>query len=405
MSGQHNKAEIVIRKVFPDAHASLLFHAKSFEEMKERCVFVLDTNVLLVPYTVGKDSLSLLQEKFSELVKDKRLVVPAQVLREFLKNRPLKITEVYQQLQRKLDGLKAYETGTYPLLEQEKEYQDLKESESELARHLDSYRERLKSLIDALRSWGHDDPVMRAYRSVFTKTAIRESDLDDAKLLNDLEWRIDNKIPPAYKDASKADSGIGDLIIWHTILNVGASDASDVVFVTNETKADWWHRSENHTLMPRIELVEEFRRRTQGWSFTMLSLSGLLRALGISSTVVTEIERQDEALMQARRLQSLRTAYEKIGNALSHMAQASGTSIEGIPLSVAIEIVGTGGLVANPDLDRLRDALRFCEYAFKRGGVDLRRFRLMKRRLYRSLAIVEEREGQAPHPKEDTMRP
>jgi hypothetical protein len=68
-----------------------------------------------------------------------------------------------------------------------------------------------------------------------------------------------------------------------------------VVFVSGEEKVDWWHRSEGQTLYPRYELVDEFRRNSDGHSFYIVNFSRLLDIYGASEEVVQEV-RQSEQL-------------------------------------------------------------------------------------------------------------
>ncbi len=50
-----------------------------------------------------------------------------------------------------------------------------------------------------------------------------------------------NEIPPGYKDAL-TKSGIrqyGDLIIWKEILRFAKEHNTDIIFISNDVKADW----------------------------------------------------------------------------------------------------------------------------------------------------------------------
>src|SRR5262249_48178151 len=93
-------------------------------------------------------------------------------------------------------------------------------------------------------------------------------------IAKELEYRIVHKIPPGYKDASKDDRGVGDLLIWMTILEIGAERQKPLLFVTGEEKADWQHRSDNRGVLPtpreRIAVL-------QGWLRTSIGLQILRR--------------------------------------------------------------------------------------------------------------------------------
>ena len=45
--------------------------------------------------------------------------------------------------------------------------------------------------------------------------------IDRDEVLEEMTRRYKQAIPPGYKDASKPDGGIGDFLIWKTILNLG----------------------------------------------------------------------------------------------------------------------------------------------------------------------------------------
>ena len=59
---------------------------------------------------------------------------------------------------------------------------------------------------------------------------------DKNKLEENLNYRIEHQIAPGFKDSKKPDKGIGDLIIWQTILELSKDKKKDIVFVTNEKK-------------------------------------------------------------------------------------------------------------------------------------------------------------------------
>lgn len=72
---------------------SLLQELKSVEQVKNKCLFVLDTNALLLPYTTSSKSIDEIKKVYAKLIKEKRLFIPGQVAREFAKNRPEKIKD------------------------------------------------------------------------------------------------------------------------------------------------------------------------------------------------------------------------------------------------------------------------------------------------------------------------
>ena len=61
------------------------------------------------------------------------------------------------------------------------------------------------------------------------------------------------------------------------------------MFVSGDNKADWWHKSDKKGIYPRFELVDEFREKTGGKSFHILSLSQLLSSLDAPEEIITAI--------------------------------------------------------------------------------------------------------------------
>jgi len=77
-----------INKVFPDAAAVFATSQSPLGNILEDCVFVLDTNVLSVPFSISSESLAAINAIFKKLKKDKQLILPGQVVRKFANNRP-----------------------------------------------------------------------------------------------------------------------------------------------------------------------------------------------------------------------------------------------------------------------------------------------------------------------------
>jgi hypothetical protein len=287
----------IAQKVFPDARAIFLARTASVDQIKDDCQVVIDTNALLVPYTVSRESLEQIGQTYSKLAAQKRLVVPGQVAREFARNRAYKLAELYQQLSRKRN-VRQFQEGSYPLLASLPEYQGVVRAERQLDKLVKDYQALIDKLLDHVQSWAWDDPVSLLYAQVFTEDVVVDPPIDEAELRSDLQRRQIHKLPPGYKDSSKADSGIGDLLIWHTILCLGKTHHRSVIFVSGDEKPDWWYQSENQALYPRYELVDEFRRSSGGQSFHIIKFSDLLRLYGATVKTVQEV-RQEEIQVRA----------------------------------------------------------------------------------------------------------
>ncbi|MBE9479127.1 MAG: DUF4935 domain-containing protein [Chloroflexi bacterium] len=297
MSPEEKKAEegfdlFIANKIYPEAELIFTADLKSLAQIKDEALVVLDTNALLVPYSIGKESLDQIQQTYEGLVSSQRLVIPGQVAREFAKNRASKIGELFQQLNRKRD-IPGLQKGKYPLLESLEEYQQVLRLEKTIDKHLKGYKEAIDTVLDRIREWSWDDPVSLLYGELFGENVVFDPQFDEDEIQTELQRRQLHQIPPGYKDSAKDDQGIGDLLIWYTILKLGKSKKQSVIFVSGEQKADWWHRSEGQALYPRYELVDEFRRHSAGQTFHIVQFSRFLDLYGVSASIVQEVREEE----------------------------------------------------------------------------------------------------------------
>lgn len=297
MSGNEKIDIFISNNVFPKPENIFKTPRRNLEDIKNDCIVVLDTNVLLLPFTLNSKSLLEIKDVFQSLVAEGRLFVPAQVVREFAKNRPGKLTDVYQKLSRTRNSTPNLTFGNYPLLSTLEEYNQLREVEKEINEKIKEYRKIAGSLLEKMTEWVWDDPVSLIYNDIFRPEIIVELEKDDETerdtLTQELDRLILHKLPPGYKDASKSDKGIGDFLIWKTILQIAEKEKKDLIFVTGDTKADWWYQSEKVNLYPRYELVDEYRRASDDKLFHMVSLSKLLELQDANEEIIDDIRHQE----------------------------------------------------------------------------------------------------------------
>lgn len=283
-----------MEKIFPEADKVFSFHYKTADEIKDNCVYILDTMVLLIPYFTSKESIKDFETIFKKLKDKNQLFIPARVAREFAKNRGQKIAETYNKIIESQDRLnKAQITlEKFPIFETNEDYIKLKELEKEINKLKDDYRDKLKELSEDLKNWKWDDPVSKMYQEVFTSETIVETKQNQEELERNLEFRFQHLIPPGYKktDQSKPDSGIGDLIIWFTTLEIGKEKQTDIIFVTNEEQNDWFYRHQGTALSPKYELLDEFRRFTEGKSISIINFSNFLVLQDAQKETVEEVK-------------------------------------------------------------------------------------------------------------------
>ncbi|RYD81506.1 MAG: hypothetical protein EOP84_10905 [Verrucomicrobiaceae bacterium] len=298
---------MMTKALYPNAAAIFSGQPKSLDSIKNDCLFVLDTNVLLLPFGVGKQSLEQLRKVYADLISRGQLVVPGHAAREFAKNRSKKLAELYQFVSRRR-GVVSVESKSYPLLEGSDDYKKVIEIEKQINAMSSEYNRAINSLLERIASWRWDDPVSCIYKDLFTKAVVYDPDFEISVIKADLDRRQIHKLPPGYKDGNKEENAAGDLLIWHTILKAAEEKQKSVVFVSGDLKADWWTPSEGKGLYPRYELIDEFRHKSNGGTLHIIELSQLLNLFGANHVVVQEVRNEESQVKET--VDVVETSYE-----------------------------------------------------------------------------------------------
>ena len=90
---------------------------------------------------------------------------------------------------------------------------------------------------------------------------------DHAEAVQEAQRRVEQRIPPGYRDADKAQSDLsegagGDYLVWLQSMNEAERRGLPLAVVTGDEKEDWWRRHKSALLGPRPELVREFAQRS-----------------------------------------------------------------------------------------------------------------------------------------------
>lgn len=281
-----------LNEVYPDINF-IRSSYKSFDEMKNSCTFVLDANVLLSPYSVSPKSFEDICKIFKILKKNNRIVVPFRAIQEYAKNRGNRIKDIFKKFDEALNNSNSYSYcfGLVPLLESDENYQSMLDVGKQINTLKEKYRESLKATEHNLKKLYWNDPVGAFYKEFLTDEIIINFIGNKDEIIKDLEFRIKHEIAPAFKDADKSDRGIGDLIIWYTIIQVGKNN--DVVFVSNDRKEDWYYCVQKGTpICPKFELYNEFRIKTGGKSLNIINFEEFLGSQNAKEDTIAEVQAQ-----------------------------------------------------------------------------------------------------------------
>jgi predicted nucleic-acid-binding protein len=289
--------KFILENTFPDIKA-MLQPQPSVSEFTKDALFVLDTNVLLDPFEVGTKTLEEISTIFERLANADRLYVPARVLREFARHRTEKMKELYVKVAEKLIGIQSPELGLKPL-KSFAGYQLVDTAYRSVNAAIEKYRESLAKLRDEIADWNWNDDITKTYLELFEGDAIIEPGCDEQKLEDDLRNRVTHNLPPGFGDASKDDGGIGDIIIWQCILNLGKITKKSIVFVTQEkNKGDWVVKGvikgNGKALYPRFELIHEFRSVT-GQNLAIMDFEKFMAFNKASPEAILEVKQVSTA--------------------------------------------------------------------------------------------------------------
>jgi rRNA-processing protein FCF1 len=294
----------LLNECFPDAAALLSHRYVPLAECKNTCLVTLDTNVLIAPYRIGSKSLAEIESAYKMLLGQNRLFIIGHCVREFSRLKGQMLAELAKAIQDESNRAIAPIKHVSEILRGLPAYDGAVEASSSISAAIKEARKKVDEVLATIQSWQSDDPVSRLYRDLFSGGVVEDftPDTEEQKKLA-VEWkhRVENQIPPGYKDDKKEDNAEGDFLIWKTILKVGAEKQRHMVFVTGEEKADWWIRSGKVPYFPRLELMDEYRRASNGCTFYMLNFPRFLETFGVSTTVVHEVEKLDEAIQRELR--------------------------------------------------------------------------------------------------------
>jgi PIN domain-containing protein len=250
-----------MRKTFPGYYRPT---DTEFRKLWDKCLFVLDANVLLNLYRYSEETRKRLIDILQQV--ESRIWVPHQAAMEYQRNRLDVISaqrEAYKQIGHLLDEtakkleaqLRTYKR--HPLINAEKLATSINEVFAKKGEELKDVRQQHPDLLE-------NDLVREALTKLLDgKVGAPYSDDRLKQIFKDGEDRYAKSKPPGYKDAKtkEGDNAFGDLILWYQVMDKAAADKVPVIIVTDDVKEDWWWRHEGKIVGPNPDLVEEIRSK------------------------------------------------------------------------------------------------------------------------------------------------
>jgi len=236
-----------------------------FENLWKDGIFVFDTNVLFDFYRYSEDTISVWFSIFEEL--KNKIWIPHWVGLEYHRGLEERIRE---QVEKYTSTIKDLENFSKKIKTQREHPFLSKELQEKAQMFYEEYNKELNTQKRKLKDLILDNPVKEKIAQLIGDNigdALIEEERDE--IVKEGETRLPQNIPPGYidyKDKIKRPGldKYGDFIIWKQILKYAQENKKHIIFITFDTKEDWYKIiSFNNSKVlcgPRPELIEEFNR-------------------------------------------------------------------------------------------------------------------------------------------------
>lgn len=294
---------------------------KSVDEIKDNCIYILDTNILLLPYknrnSKGNADFKEIVRVYEKLTDEKRLLVPVQVIKEFMKNRPTLLSNINSEMINYKSSISENKFKTLPIYavlsgceNYELAIKKCEEIKENIDKNIKEYKKYIDEILEYIKHYNWNDKISNSYWKLFKDSIIHEN-RDYDKVKKEFQDRCKFKIPPALEDEKNKDDGIGDYLIWKDILDISKQEKKDVLFVTLDEKSDWYHKSNKNKLYPRIELLYEFKSYTNGQDIYFIDLSTMIQINSGDKEVVENIKNLESEVTEIIDKENIELDYHK----------------------------------------------------------------------------------------------
>lgn len=249
-------------------------------------IIIFDTNIYLDLLRYSKNASSDLLKLYRTVTGD--LVATPQIAKEFRRNLPVVCGVRLTNLRKsKTDIINAVDKCRAAIDSQisifsKYKFTGVEKFKTDTQGKLDEIKDSIDKFSAEIT--GADSFIVEQEASAFFEQVMGNSDKHDytqsqlLEIIQKGEVRYRYKIPPGYMDDPKINKDsckegvdiFGDLIIWFQIIDCAREQSRPVVFVTSDTKEDWFINSKNQPKEPRKELISEFNEETGGGNICIL---------------------------------------------------------------------------------------------------------------------------------------
>jgi len=278
----------------------------------QQTLIVLDTNILTYLYKLHEAAREDFFQWSDAVAAANRLAIPAWAASEYLSGVTSKTLDAYVpkakeagQPRKLLDGL----LETAALFVDDASLRSI-DFEGDRAAFLTGFRSAINALTPFTRvfSQAFDPGLIHRQIEQHLSSAILDSELAAlcVRATTEGPGRFEHRLPPGFRDGSKPENRLGDLIIWFEVLEKAATSRAElpqVLFISRDEKDDWVYapkmrvelvkgeRRKVGNTRPEIKLADprliaEFRRKTGHSNFTIASLATLVEGLSRTDPAV-----------------------------------------------------------------------------------------------------------------------
>ena len=238
-----------------------------FIDLLDTHVIVLDTNVLLNIYRYSPEFSEFALECL-RAVSD-NVVLPATVHLEYLRHyraefarMEKRFSSIGNETEKQIASAKTRILNSCANLER-LQYPDIDGLMSSLGDKMDAVKDILDGYFEdhitlelTQHSWKETDYLYDLVSYIAVMPALTQNEI--YQWCEEGEKRCKTQTPPGFKDAKNKDGvrKYSDFIIWKEILRYAKGEGKDIVFVTDDVKADWWE-ADTHF---HHELLDEFSK-------------------------------------------------------------------------------------------------------------------------------------------------
>lgn len=306
---------------------------KVITKIWESAIFVFDTNTLLHLYRYSKNTRDVFMQVLQNIKNS--LWIPYQVALEFQQNR-LNVIKECQKKYKELDVVLKNVENIINNSHNYGQYDDVLPVYKSVLKSVKHYAKKLEKIRKEVSDFDiRNDKILDFITKLYeNKVGDEQNEEELEKIYKEGEKRYENLISPGYRDKKGKDTNrhiYGDLIIWKDLIKEAKSANKDIIFITADTKEDWWLKFNGETISPRSELIKEFSQTNRTILFytpqNFLKWYKEKRDDNIQDSSINEV---GEIQNQSYSLYDLSETLEKIQNKSQFLSGLKGIDVESL---------------------------------------------------------------------------